>query len=89
MPNSVENIVRKGEIACYSVFHCYIISVCQNAALCGNGLKIVFVEDTGNDYKFPPMLMYKDCWNKKKIEKVAVIEWSCELLRIQRRIFAG
>ena len=41
----VENIVRKGEIACYkqfllsdNVFHSYISLVCQNAALCGNGL---------------------------------------------------
>ena len=41
----VENIVRKGEIACdkqflfsHNVFHSYISLVCQNAALCGNGL---------------------------------------------------
>ena len=42
MPNRVENIVRKGEIACYKmsydVFHSYISLVLQNAVLCGNGL---------------------------------------------------
>ena len=41
----VENIVRKGEIACYKQFllfsQCFLqlSLVCQNAALCGNGLK--------------------------------------------------
>ena len=47
MPYSVENIVRKGEIACYkqfllshNVFHSYISSVHQNALLCGNGLTL-------------------------------------------------
>ena len=43
----VENIVRKGEIACYKQFHLfsqcfpqqYIYLVDQNAALCGNWLK--------------------------------------------------
>ena len=34
----VENIVRKGEIACHNVFHSYICLTCQNAAMCGNGL---------------------------------------------------
>ena len=45
MPYRVENIVRKGEIACssnfsfsHNVFHSSISLVCQNAALCGNGL---------------------------------------------------
>ena len=46
VPYRVENIVRKGEIACYkqfllfshNVFHSYISLVCQNAALHGNGL---------------------------------------------------
>ena len=40
----MENIVRKGEIACYkqfllyhNVFHSYISLVRENAALCGNG----------------------------------------------------
>ena len=48
----VENIVRKGEIASYeqflpslNVFHSYIYSVCQNAALCGNGLSIYVTLD--------------------------------------------
>ena len=47
MPYRTENIVRKGEIACYNfsishnVFHCYISLVCQNAALCGNGLTLL------------------------------------------------
>ena len=44
MPYRVDNIVRKGEIACYKQFllfsqyfpWVYIFS--QNAALCGNGL---------------------------------------------------
>ena len=42
----VENIARKGEIACYNfsfplnVFHSCISLVRQNAALCGNGLPI-------------------------------------------------
>ena len=47
MPHRVENIVRKGEIACYkqfllshNVFHRYISLVRQNAALCGNGLTL-------------------------------------------------
>ena len=47
MPYRVENIVRKGEIACDKQFllfsqcftHLYIFSA-SNAALCGNGLKI-------------------------------------------------
>ena len=42
-----ENIVRKGEIAClqavspfsHSVSHSFISLVCQNAVLCGNGLR--------------------------------------------------
>ena len=45
VPCRVENIVRKGEIACssnfsfsHNVFHSYISLVRQNAALCGNGL---------------------------------------------------
>ena len=43
----VENIVRKGGIACYKqfllfsyVFHCYISLVHQNVALCSNGLTL-------------------------------------------------
>ena len=39
MPYRVENIVRKGEIACYNVFHSFKSLVRQNEALCGNGLK--------------------------------------------------
>ena len=46
MPYMVENIVRKGEIACYkqyfsfshNVFHIYISLVRQNETLCGNGI---------------------------------------------------
>ena len=38
MPYGVDNISRKGEIACYKVFHSYIPKVRQNVALCGNGL---------------------------------------------------
>ena len=46
MPYRVENIVRKGEIACYKQFllfsqcflQVYISLVRQNAALCDNGL---------------------------------------------------
>ena len=47
VPYRVENMVRKGESACYKQFflfsHCFPIYtslVCQNAALCGNGLII-------------------------------------------------
>ena len=47
MPCRVENIVRKGEIACYKQFlffslcflQLYMSLMCQNEALCGNGLK--------------------------------------------------
>ena len=44
MPYKGENIVRKGEIACYNfsfshnVFHSFTSFVRQNALLCGNGL---------------------------------------------------
>ena len=47
MPYRVENIVRKGEIACYKQFlffsQCfpsYISLVRQNAVLCGNGFTL-------------------------------------------------
>ena len=44
MPYRVENIVGKEEIACYKQFlifsQCFPSDmVCQNAVLCGNGLK--------------------------------------------------
>ena len=42
MPYRVENIVRKGEIVCFSFshnFYSYIYLLRQNVALCGNGLK--------------------------------------------------
>ena len=45
VPYRIENIVRKGEIACYKqfllslrCFHSYVSLVRQNGALCGNGL---------------------------------------------------
>ena len=38
MPYKVENIVKKGEIACYNVFLCYIYLVHQNAVLFYDGL---------------------------------------------------
>ena len=38
MPYRVENIVRKGEIACHNGFHGYISLVCQNVAFYGNEL---------------------------------------------------
>ena len=42
VPYQVENIVRKGEIACYNQFllfsQCFLPLVCQNASLCGNGI---------------------------------------------------
>ena len=47
MPFREEKFARKGEIACYkhfpfshNVFHRFISSVRQNAALCGNGLSV-------------------------------------------------
>ena len=49
MSYRVENIVRKGEIACYKQFllfsQCFpqlYILVCQNVLLCGNGLNPLF-----------------------------------------------
>ena len=38
VPDSVNNIVRKGEIACNKVFHSYICIVRQNVVLSGDGL---------------------------------------------------
>ena len=52
----VENIARKGEIACYkhfllshNIFHSYISLVYQNAALCGKGLTHYHTIRTFND----------------------------------------
>ena len=46
-------MVRKGEIACYkqfllshNVFHSYIYLMCQNAVLCGKGLKLTLYQTT-------------------------------------------
>ena len=56
MPYRVENITRKGEIACdkqfllfSQCFHSYISLVCQNAILCGNGLNLYHAITTLND----------------------------------------
>ena len=51
MPCRVENIVRRGEIACCKQFllfsqcclHLHISLVCQNSVLCGVGKSIYFI----------------------------------------------
>ena len=57
MPSRVENIVRKGEIACH-VFQNYISLVCQDAALCGNGLINLF-ESEGLTFSLYIFQVYK------------------------------
>ena len=49
MPYKTENIVKKGQIACYkqfpysqNVFHSYISLVRQNLVLCGNGIPNIY-----------------------------------------------
>ena len=62
----VENIVRKGEIACYKQFllysQCFLqfyILVYQNAALCGNGLMIC------NPDLRQPIIEWNNSWEWK------------------------
>ena len=46
---AVENIVRKGEIACYKQFllfsQCFLQLYIFSAVLCGNGLTTAFYDD--------------------------------------------
>ena len=62
----VENIARKGEIACYKqfllfsqFFHSYISLVRRNAALCGNGLRHKFQLSSTNAQLFPYYCRHK------------------------------